>query len=299
MQEMTPLVSIVIPAYNAAEFLKETIDSVKAQGFTNWEMIVVNDGSTDNTFAILRQERDARITTLEQSNLGVSAARNNGLMASNGKYIVFLDADDLMGPLFLEARVKALEENKTKGFSCGWVETFPIVSPLRRGVAVDPEKEILFFDPGVTTVPSNYLINAKVLLDNGIQFNQHLSSSADRFFLLQLTGHTQGIVVPPDTGRLLYRISSNSMSHKINPGLIFDNARFYKEVKQAGLLPSQKHHFKSKFFFSLALGFAKTGKYSFFISYMFRSALAHPVIFLQLILKKIKTAVKATLRGKS
>jgi teichuronic acid biosynthesis glycosyltransferase TuaG len=299
MPEMTPLVSIIIPAYNAAEFLKETIESVKTQGFTNWEMIVVNDGSTDNTGSIVREENDGRVKLLEQSNLGVSAARNNGLRASNGKYIVFLDADDIMGSLFIDSRVKALEENKTKGFSCGWVETFPVVTPLRRGVAIDPEKEILFFDPQVTTVPSNYLISTKVLLDNGIQFNKHLSSSADRFFLLQLTRHTEGIVVSPDTGRLLYRISSNSMSHKINPGLIFDNATFYKEVKKAGLQPSNRNHFKSKFFFSLSLGFAKTGKYSLFVSYLFRSALAHPAVFSQLIIKKIKTAVKATLHAKS
>lgn len=133
MQEVKGLVSIVVPAYNAASFLKETIDSIKQQTVQEWELIVVNDGSSDNTSAIVREAADDRIILIEQTNVGVSAARNRGLMQAKGEYIVFLDADDLLAPDFLQVRKAALDNNDQFGFAGGWVETFPINSPLRRG----------------------------------------------------------------------------------------------------------------------------------------------------------------------
>ncbi|PZR27458.1 MAG: hypothetical protein DI535_10635 [Citrobacter freundii] len=289
MPEVTPHVSIIIPAYNAGAFLQETINSVKAQDFTDWEMIVVNDGSKDNTAGIVLQQNDQRISLLDQVNKGVSTARNNGLAIAKGKYVVFLDADDLMGESFLTARIESLDKDETKGFCCGWVETFPDISPLMKGAAADPEKEILFFEPGVTTVPSNYMLRKTILNKYGINFNQILSSSADRFFLLQVAKHTNGILISSERGRLLYRISSHSMSHDMKPGLIFDNLQMYREVRRSGLLPREKNKFKSQFFFSLALGFALTKKYNYAMLYLLRSAISHPAVFFKLLWKKITT----------
>src|ERR1700759_692275 len=95
-----PLVSVITPAYNAGNFIHETIDSVIAQTYTNWELIIIDDGSTDNTAAIVKQYvvRDSRIKYLYQQNGKQGKARNNGMTHSSGTIIAFLDADDTWTP---------------------------------------------------------------------------------------------------------------------------------------------------------------------------------------------------------
>jgi glycosyltransferase involved in cell wall biosynthesis len=89
-----PLVSVIIPTYNRGWIVKDAIESVLAQDFTDFELIAVDDGSTDNTSEILGEfESDIRV--IRQTNRGVSAARNRGIQASVGRWIAFLDSDDL------------------------------------------------------------------------------------------------------------------------------------------------------------------------------------------------------------
>jgi glycosyltransferase involved in cell wall biosynthesis len=106
-----PLISVIIPAYNVASYIGETLDSVYAQTFTNYEVILVNDGSLDTQDLELGLEPYAdRLRYLRQDNAGASAARNRGLRAAHGKYIAFLDADDLWLPNYLEEQLKFLRE---------------------------------------------------------------------------------------------------------------------------------------------------------------------------------------------
>jgi glycosyltransferase involved in cell wall biosynthesis len=93
MENIVPLVSVIMPAYNRADTIVRAIDSVRAQTIENWELIVVDDGSTDET-ASLVCDTDSRIRLIRQNNEGISGARNTGLKASKGKYIAFLDSDD-------------------------------------------------------------------------------------------------------------------------------------------------------------------------------------------------------------
>lgn len=93
---MTPLVSINMAAYNAARFLPTTIESVLQQTYTNWELIIIDDGSTDKTFEILRSFSDPRIKVItHEENKGVVETRNNALKHSSGTYIAILDSDDI------------------------------------------------------------------------------------------------------------------------------------------------------------------------------------------------------------
>ena len=99
-----PFFSIIIPAYNVAPYLRECLDSVLKQTFTDWEAICVDDGSTDGSGAILDEyaAKDARFRVIHQANAGVSAARNAALDVVNGEYISFVDADDVVNDKFLE-----------------------------------------------------------------------------------------------------------------------------------------------------------------------------------------------------
>src|SRR5690242_14802421 len=106
----SPRVSVIIPAYNAAAFIGETLDSVYAQTFNNFEIIVVNDGSPDTE--ALEQKLSsypAKLRYLKQANQGAAAARNTGPRAAIGEFVAFLDADDTWLPQFLEKQVALLD----------------------------------------------------------------------------------------------------------------------------------------------------------------------------------------------
>ena len=101
---MSPKFSIIIPAYNVAPYLRESLDSVLAQTHTNWEAICVDDGSSDGSGEILDEyaARDPRFKIVHQINEGVARAREVGLSAANGEWICWIDADDKVDPEFLE-----------------------------------------------------------------------------------------------------------------------------------------------------------------------------------------------------
>ncbi len=108
-------ISVIIPAYNSEQTILATITSVQNQTFTDWEIIAINDGSTDDTLKMLEQIQDQRIKNYSYDNQGVSFARNQGLTHATGEFISFLDADDLWSPDKLESQLKALQNNPAAG----------------------------------------------------------------------------------------------------------------------------------------------------------------------------------------
>lgn len=120
LKQIDPVVSVVIPAYNAASYLPEAIASVFAQNYQNYELIVVDDGSTDHTLEVLSSYGD-RLRYVTQSNQGVSAARNRGIHLARGEFIAFLDADDLFLPSILAAQLEIFADAENLGMVIsGW-----------------------------------------------------------------------------------------------------------------------------------------------------------------------------------
>jgi glycosyltransferase involved in cell wall biosynthesis len=119
------MISIIIPSFNKAAFISETIESVQSQSYSNWELIIVDDGSTDNSISIIEEfcSNDRRIKLYRRETLpkGGSACRNIGLKNAKGKYVVFLDADDVLLNFCLETRLYEIEKYSDNNF---WV--FPI-----------------------------------------------------------------------------------------------------------------------------------------------------------------------------
>jgi len=114
-------ISVIMPCYNAALHLPASVGSVLAQTFATWELITVDDGSSDGTLAWLQTQTDTRIRPLAQPNRGVSAARNAGLAAARGRYVAFLDADDTWTADFLEKMLAALQTHPNALLAyCGW-----------------------------------------------------------------------------------------------------------------------------------------------------------------------------------
>ena len=117
-----PEVSIVIPAYNSMQHLSATLDSVFEQTYQDFEVIVINDGSVDDTEKYVLSLKDPRLRLINQTNQGASAARNNGITHARGEYIAFLDDDDLWHPTKLEKQLRILEESPEVGLVYTWVE---------------------------------------------------------------------------------------------------------------------------------------------------------------------------------
>ena len=105
------LISIILPTYNRSEFIGKAIESVLAQTYGNWECVIVDDGSTDNTDEVLSAYGDPRFVCLRQENQGVSGARNTGLAACGGGVIALLDSDDEWLPTKLETQISYMRDN--------------------------------------------------------------------------------------------------------------------------------------------------------------------------------------------
>lgn len=113
-QLLSGLVSIIMPCYNGEKFIKETIESVLAQTYTSWELLIIDDGSKDSSVDIIKNyQQDKRIKLIQQANAGSAAARNNGIRNAKGQYIALLDSDDIWFPNFLQEQVSFIKNKNT------------------------------------------------------------------------------------------------------------------------------------------------------------------------------------------
>lgn len=175
-------VSIIIPSYNAEKYVRECIDSVLEQrDFEDYEVIVVDDCSTDNTLSILKSYNNPKLKIIEQEkNAGPSVARNVGMDKSQGEYLLFVDADDILEPTTLSRLWKHVECHPGIDFVYGRTCTFPDVDYYKKSYDFDKKKNILTFDDDLNNVrkahidlpnsPWNKLIRRSFLTDNKIEF---------------------------------------------------------------------------------------------------------------------------------
>ena len=287
------LISIIIPCYNGGVFLKETLCSVFSQLNVSLEVILINDGSTDNTIEIASAFNDSRLRVVSQANSGVSVARNKGLELSKGEFIVFFDADDVMEADFLFSRLNILNENPAADYVCGKVIPFNKEGrskTTQRGPTQEQFcEEILLYHPNVSTCPSSFLYRKSFLDKHKLKFNAKLSSTADRYFLLQCFSkgklYYSDQVIP-----LLYRQSESSMSGQLTRKLVADNESYYKELMQSNLIPARLLK-RSLFIGYWILGGANrhTGNYTSALKYTILSFTQSPISFMKRIFHKSST----------
>lgn len=127
MSKSTPLISIIVPIYNTADYLPTCLDSILAQTYQNIEIVLINDGSTDNSTKIAQDyiKKDPRIKLFNQKNQGLSAARNTGIQKSTGEYLTFVDSDDAIEPTMLKSMLTALKTSKATIAVCSFKEIYP------------------------------------------------------------------------------------------------------------------------------------------------------------------------------
>ncbi|SFT41895.1 Glycosyltransferase involved in cell wall bisynthesis [Algoriphagus locisalis] len=211
---MKPLVSIIIPVYNKAAFVIETLDSALGQSYPNIELILVNDGSTDGSMAILETYQSNfpdKINLINQPNGGVSKATNVGIQASKGEYIQFLDADDILSPDKIFQQIKLLENKDSKVMaSCEWVnfkEDIVEFSSPPYGVFKDFESgldlQLRFWNNQEMMAISSYLTHRK-LIEKTEPWDENLTINQDGEFFMRVLLQASKVLFEP-TERVYYR----------------------------------------------------------------------------------------------
>jgi glycosyltransferase involved in cell wall biosynthesis len=206
------LVSVIIPAYNAELYLAEAIESVLAQTYRTVELIVVDDGSTDNTALIAKKFADS-VRLIHQTNQGLSAARNAGIRSAQGEIIALLDADDLWESCFLEVMVSALEQNpQLIGAYCGFqyinAEGSIVGRPSLRVVAPEVFHETLLYN-GNWLAPSGVIFRKSVAFEVGL-FDEEIGPVADTDLWIKLSSRGPLIGLPQPL--IKYRQHDGNMS---------------------------------------------------------------------------------------
>jgi glycosyltransferase involved in cell wall biosynthesis len=233
------LVSVIIPAYNAAKTIEKTIQSVLDQDYPSIEIIVVNDGSTDTTEDILKKY-SSKIRYLYQANAGVSTARNNAYSHAKGAYIQYLDADDLLAPSKITTQVKLLEEQNADVAYGDWVkftETEHVYKELElvsREMQAREEIE-LFTD---FWVPLAALLYKRSITDKIGNWNTKLPIIQDARYALDAALHKAKFLYTPGV-MAYYRVhDSGSLSTKNKLAFMldcFENAKQIYSLWQADI----------------------------------------------------------------
>jgi len=193
-----PKVSVIMPVYNGERFIAEAIDSVLAQSLTDWELIVVDDGSTDRTPEVLKRYADPRILTIRQQNQGEGGARNAGLDHVCGTYVGFLDADDLYLSNALADFVAGFEAHPkievlfSDGYFCD-EEKHPLMrfGDHRPGLFTGYILEPLVLWPSVVSVPTMMMVRQSTLELYEARFDPSLKYGVDWDFWTQLARFVQ------------------------------------------------------------------------------------------------------------
>ncbi|MTJ06623.1 glycosyltransferase [Anabaena sp. UHCC 0204] len=236
-QGREPKISVVIPAYNCEKTITKTVESVINQTFTDWELIIINDGSEDSTLKIISQIHDSRIKVFSFENAGGNVSRNRGLKYAVGEFVSFLDADDIWTADKLASQLKALEENPQIAVAYSWTDYIDendefLGSGGRITVKGDVYDKLLatnFLENG-----SNPLIKRESLISLA-GFDESLTAAQDWDMWLRLAAKFEFVCVP--SVQILYRISKKSVSTNLDRQeksclLVIDKAYQFRPPKQ-------------------------------------------------------------------
>ena len=287
------LVSVIIPVHNGEKFISSTIESVLSQSHSNVELIIVNDGSVDSTQKIIAeyQKKDSRISVIHQVKSGVSAARNVGINLAKGKYISFLDADDIWLNENLATKINFLELNSNAFGVTSYVELIDElnqpINEVKKGDENIILRDILLWKGNYITIPSGILFQTDLLKNNG-GFNVDLSNNADQEIIMRLLAkgfrfHTLPIVT------WQYRQHRNNMSSNVDL-MERDTVKCYQLATKYGYFQSAffKNKCRSRMALILAFSFWKNGNNrTKAIKWMLKSFAFSPVNFTGQILHKL------------
>lgn len=227
------MISIIVPVYNVEKYLTKCIDSILSQTYTDWELILIDDGSIDQSGKICDEYicKDSRIKTTHKKNEGVSRARNTGIALAKGEYICFIDSDDWIDPTYLED-FKVQEQQCDFYFSGALYDTYDKVYSYKKYTEkycqnrYEIKEEFFNQDLLSNGYPWGKLYKTQIIKDNKLRFNENLAINEDHIFVFQYFTCINTLYIT-NTAGYHYTVFDNSgrkLSSKINS---------YTELKSA------------------------------------------------------------------
>ena len=240
-----PVISVIVPVYNVEKVLYHCIDSILNQSFVDFEILLVNDGSTDNSGRICDKyaEKDTRVKVIHKQNGGVSSARNAGIEAAQGEYICFVDSDDYLESNYL----KELIETKKKypdfdNVWCGFQTVEDYYNNNKKAYDVERDNDYSFsdlnsimdlFEKWFVQMPWNKLYKTKTIVENSIVFPPELSLGEDYIFNLRYLDCTNGKIVVINKPLYDYlRDGKESLDNKYYANLLEIYRRLNSEIEK-------------------------------------------------------------------
>jgi len=207
-----PRVTILMPVFNGEKYLREAIESILSQSFTDYEFLIINDGSTDNSETIINSYQDQRIRLINnQQNLKLIATLNKGITLAMGEYIARMDCDDISLPDRLLKQVRFMDSHPRIGVSGTWVETCGDINGLKWEYPTDPDeiKAKLIFE-SVLAHPA-VIIRKDYLLNHNLSYSENYLHAEDWKLWQDCAGYFQIANIPEFL--LKYRLSKQSITY--------------------------------------------------------------------------------------
>lgn len=207
-------VSVIVPAYNVGQYISECINALLNQTYNNYEIIIINDGSTDNTLDVcMRFQNHNKINIINQENMGVSITRNNGIRLAKGKYIVFVDPDDIVSDKYLELLVKNIVSYNADMAICEYTNSFKEMDKNSSdNISLVSAKDII-----IQLVENklkdayiwNKIYKKDIIIAEGLYFPDKIKIWEDMYFLIQYLKKSNKVIKIPQV-LYYYRIRENS-----------------------------------------------------------------------------------------
>ena len=243
------MISIITPVYNAENYLSKCIGSVRDQGYTDWELILIDDGSSDNSYQLMQQYAlsDSRIKVFKQNNSGPAAARNKGMREAEGDYITFLDSDDWIVPDALEKIDSIIQRFSPdmvmwafKRFENGKYKSGKSQLPgngyYDRTQSLQFLGELIFnYDKkGRQYAPFLWIraIKSSIIRNNSILFDESLLRSEDLLFCIEIQNLINSMYVMQDSELTIYRCNNTSITHSYIPNYMEMIDVVYNEIME-------------------------------------------------------------------
>lgn len=249
MEVSAPLISVIVPVYNSEKFLKECIESILNQSFGDFELILVNDGSTDNSLGICNQfaEEDKRIKVFSQPNKGVSAARNLGLENAKAEWTNFIDSDDYILKDYLNDFVVNLKPGVNLYLQglLGLMKNDKLINGIDYKVLKENDPKNFLENYTIMPYfngPVAKLFRKEIIEKNGIQFDESVSVGEDTLFNLDYLKFLNGNLMLIDSKNYIYRNTDGSLSK--SPISYQVRKKLYEDVNtRLKPMTSNKRHF--------------------------------------------------------
>ena len=235
-----PKVSIIVPVYKAEQYLHRCVDSILSQSFTDWELILVDDGSPDSSGAICDEyaQKDARIQVIHKVNGGVSSARNVALGRITSKWLTFVDSDDCLYPNALQRWVEVAEQNNLDLIQCHFNREYKEGQVEREATEVLTAAQYADTENYLTCVWGT-LFKSSIVKEHSLRFDEKVRLGEDQIFLLS---HMQYCNRIQRIGDVLYFYRDNEQSAVNNPKPEYEmtSVGAFKELKRTNPIAKKR-----------------------------------------------------------